>query len=179
MELSVLEYANLVGLTRFGVIKQINEGRLPAGVSVKRVGKYYIITALKRPGKPVKRKKAVAAWTGYSTWNMIKTVCSRCSEKLEENRIGKRRYCLACHNEYMRLYRPAYSSFGDEQKKKATSRSIARVAAKRGTIQKQPCEVCGSGKSQMHHDDYNKPKEVRWFCRKHHLEWHKTNVAIN
>ena len=30
---------------------------------------------------------------------------------------------------------------------------------------------------QAHHDDYNKPLEVRWLCQPCHHEWHKTNKA--
>ena len=37
---------------------------------------------------------------------------------------------------------------------------------------KQPCEVCGKTKVHAHHDDYYKPMEVRWLCKKHHLEVH-------
>lgn len=39
---------------------------------------------------------------------------------------------------------------------------------------RQPCEICGE-KAEAHHDDYNKPLEVRWLCFKHHREWHKTH----
>lgn len=37
---------------------------------------------------------------------------------------------------------------------------------------RQPCEICGCLEVQAHHDDYYKPLEVRWLCRKHHLEVH-------
>ena len=35
----------------------------------------------------------------------------------------------------------------------------------------QPCENCEES-GERHHDDYNKPKEIRWLCKKHHKELH-------
>lgn len=37
---------------------------------------------------------------------------------------------------------------------------------------RQPCVVCGDDKVDAHHEDYYKPLEVEWLCRKHHLEKH-------
>jgi hypothetical protein len=41
-----------------------------------------------------------------------------------------------------------------------------------------PCETCGK-KAEAHHDDYSKPLEVRWLCRKHHRMWHANNFPID
>lgn len=42
-----------------------------------------------------------------------------------------------------------------------------------GKLSKQPCEVCATTKDvQAHHDDYTKPLEVHWLCRKHHRAHH-------
>lgn len=46
-------------------------------------------------------------------------------------------------------------------------------AIRDGRLIKLFCEVCGDKKSQAHHDDYRKPLNVRWLCRKHHLEVHE------
>lgn len=43
----------------------------------------------------------------------------------------------------------------------------------RGELTRQPCEKCGVRKVDAHHDDYSKPLQVRWLCRKHHVEFHK------
>lgn len=52
---------------------------------------------------------------------------------------------------------------------------IFQKAIDSGEIQKQPCEICGEDKAEAHHDDYNKPLEVRWLCRNCHKEWHRNN----
>lgn len=52
---------------------------------------------------------------------------------------------------------------------------IFQKAIDTGEIQKQPCEVCGKEETEAHHDDYNKPLEVRWLCKDCHKEWHRNN----
>lgn len=64
--------------------------------------------------------------------------------------------------------------------------NLTEKAIRKGVLVPKPCEVCGfqgtgsDGRNlvQAHHDDYNKPLEVRWLCQKHHHEWHKENRAI-
>lgn len=63
---------------------------------------------------------------------------------------------------------------------------LVEKAIKKGIIiPSKVCEVCGAVKTfrdgrsgiQAHHDDYNKPLEVRWLCQKCHHEWHKNHKA--
>jgi ribosomal protein S27AE len=42
-----------------------------------------------------------------------------------------------------------------------------------GRLIRQPCEVCGEKKVEAHHDDYDKPLDVRWLCPAHHAETHR------
>jgi hypothetical protein len=46
------------------------------------------------------------------------------------------------------------------------------VELRAGRIHRGPCEVCGSKNVVAHHDDYDKPADVRWLCRVHHAAWH-------
>ena len=56
---------------------------------------------------------------------------------------------------------------------KSAAHIISGNAIRDGKLIKQPCEVCGEIKVDGHHDNYEKPLEVRWLCRKHHAEHHK------
>ena len=55
---------------------------------------------------------------------------------------------------------------------KVRAQNKARTAVIKGKIAKLPCEVCGSASVQGHHDDYDRPLDVRWLCTKHHAEHH-------
>jgi hypothetical protein len=81
-------------------------------------------------------------------------------------------YCLDCHSSYMKKWRKDHP-LTEEQRLKDNCRSYAGVYLRRGKIQKLPCENCGEENAQMHHEDYRKPLEVTWLCRKCHLHLHK------
>lgn len=65
------------------------------------------------------------------------------------------------------------------------AQNLVEKAVRRGILAPQPCEVCGAtgrmrdgrNKVQAHHDDYNKPLDVRWLCQRHHHEWHRHHKA--
>src|SRR3990167_7920051 len=97
---------------------------------------------------------------------MRKTTC-RCGNPV---RSGARN-CLACHAAAMRKFRHSHP-LTPEQRHKDNCRSYAGVYLRRGILELKPCEDCGSTESQMHHDDYDKPLEVRWKCRPCHLAHH-------
>jgi hypothetical protein len=60
---------------------------------------------------------------------------------------------------------------------KDVARNILNKAVVRGDVERKPCEVCGNPKVDGHHEDYAKPLEVRWLCRKHHMELHRKVAA--
>lgn len=66
------------------------------------------------------------------------------------------------------------------------AQNMVEYAVRKGLIEKRTsCEACrteylfkdGRTGVQAHHDDYNKPLEVRWLCQKCHHAWHKVNTA--
>ena len=48
---------------------------------------------------------------------------------------------------------------------------ILNVAIKKGKIKRGICE-CGKENAYAHHDDYNKPLEIRWMCPSCHKKYH-------
>lgn len=60
----------------------------------------------------------------------------------------------------------------EKNKVKVSAHGKLKTAVFKGLIVRKPCEVCGEIKTDAHHDDYNKPLDVRWLCRKHHLRHH-------
>ena len=59
----------------------------------------------------------------------------------------------------------------DRRRSKAHN-AVAR-AIKSGELQRCSCEQCGNEKSVAHHDDYDKPLQVRWLCQICHMRLHK------
>jgi hypothetical protein len=92
--------------------------------------------------------------------------------KVKIIKMEGQRYCKSCHAAYMRKWRKTHPLKG-EAKLKDKCRSYAYTYYKRGHLTKSPCQICGDPKSQMHHDDYSKPLQVKWFCRKCHLKYHR------
>lgn len=87
----------------------------------------------------------------------------------------KRREYYESHKEdYYRRARDSRANHPDARR----CHSIINKAISLGKIAKQPCEVCGDKSAQAHHDDYNKPLEVRWLCKKCHAKWHAEHTPI-
>jgi hypothetical protein len=57
--------------------------------------------------------------------------------------------------------------------RRSKAHSMVARAIKSGTLQRCPCEQCGNQKSVAHHDDYDKPLEVRWLCQICHVQFHQ------
>jgi hypothetical protein len=60
---------------------------------------------------------------------------------------------------------------------KAKARMLLNSAVKSGKILKMNCQICNLPYSEAHHTNYEKPLEVIWLCRKHHIEQHKKEAT--
>lgn len=59
---------------------------------------------------------------------------------------------------------------------KHMARRKLNIALESGKILKLPCSVCNEPKSEAHHEDYDKPLDVIWFCRRHHRDHHGYSI---
>jgi hypothetical protein len=99
-----------------------------------------------------------------------KATCSNCG-RLRENSGINEGYCKPCKILNKKQNRPYRT---EEQKFKEAVRKLTAAKIRQGILIRLPCEICKTEIDvQAHHDDYNKPLDVRWLCRKHHREHHK------
>ena len=63
----------------------------------------------------------------------------------------------------------------ENNKIKVAAHNAVKRAYANGSLLKQPCEICGLIDVEAHHDDYNKPLDVRFLCKVHHNLWHREN----
>lgn len=84
----------------------------------------------------------------------------------------KASFCNVCEAVKKRAYH-ATNKDSPLYKVKVAARTTLNRFIRLGYIVKQPCQVCQNVEVEAHHDDYLKPLEVRWLCRKHHAEHHK------
>jgi hypothetical protein len=82
-------------------------------------------------------------------------------EKEREKSIGRKAKKLQYQRE--RRYK---------NKVKYLAHNMVNNALRDKRLERKPCEVCGGSFTEAHHDDYMKPLDVRWLCRRHHLEVH-------
>lgn len=94
----------------------------------------------------------------------------------------KRHFCSRiCYAKYRAEIMPKeeQNSYGkgfsqEERNKRKKAREIFNHFVRDKKLIKLHCEICGSTKKvEAHHDDYNKPLVVRYFCFSCHRKWHK------
>lgn len=93
--------------------------------------------------------------------------CGKCGGEHER----RHSYCEDCHAAYMREWRKTHP-LNEAHANRDIARSYAFVNKKRGKLAPRPCCICGDTNAEMHHPHHERPLEVVWLCREHHLNWH-------
>jgi hypothetical protein len=106
----------------------------------------------------------------------MKTTCSKCG--LPNDRLPQR-YCRACHAAYARARRPRHADLEPGQKQRSIARSYANVYQRRGKIAPEPCSVCRDPVARKHHEDYSRPLQITWLCRKCHQKRHSDDKLLH
>ncbi len=57
----------------------------------------------------------------------------------------------------------------DKNPEKRKAHIAVFYAFKKGILRRDKC-FCGLSKVEAHHEDYTKPLEIQWFCKKHHVQ---------
>jgi len=86
------------------------------------------------------------------------------------------RTCRACHARYQRVWTKTHE-VSEEQCRKGIARSHANVYKRRGKLLQQPCARCNNADSEMHHEDYSQPLNIKWLCRECHLALHREDFT--
>lgn len=68
--------------------------------------------------------------------------------------------------------RATYKRCNDKHPEKRQARNALNYAIYSGKIKRMPCSQCGV-KAEAHHEDYSKPLEVLWLCKRHHQQHHQ------
>jgi hypothetical protein len=116
--------------------------------------------------------------------------CPRCKAEKSISAFGVRRnrgkviplsYCKPCQVAYGREWRrgagresAALSSRASRARypERRRARGAVNNAISRGHMVPGTCVLGGAscGATEAHHDDYTRPLDVRWVCRRHHLQ---------
>lgn len=119
----------------------------------------------------------------------IEFKCENCgnvaSDRPSHYKRKKRHFCSqGCYSDFRRDRLPIeeHSRYGkghsaEEKKKRVKARSILNHHLRDNHIERLPCEICGN-QAEAHHNDYDKPLDVRWLCFKHHRLYHKIGMKV-
>jgi hypothetical protein len=120
-------------------------------------------------------------------------ICSTCLEiksrtefyRSALNKDGLGGQCKVCHSKRVVNNReqkkllsfseiaPHKKFWLQENKLKRKAHQDVSYAIQTKRLIRQPCERCGTTEHVVaHHEDYSKPLEVVWLCKKHHKERH-------
>lgn len=109
--------------------------------------------------------------------------CRECTRAdVAKNRIDKIDYYRQYDKERAKDPERAKASYKisnrwrTEDKRRSSAHNKVARALRSGLLERQPCCICGSEDSLAHHESYDRPLEVVWYCQPHHKARHKEMV---
>lgn len=164
------------------------DNRIPMMLELKTQGKTYAEIGTMFGGLCRQRIQQILGSIGYKVPKAIDLFCSYCHTRKARTEfyISKGHtngICKPCNTLRMREYRNTHKdkikNIAHRSYLKHTDRSYARGMANHKFSESKSCEIDGcDNPGERHHDDYSKPLEIRWLCRKHHALLHATLKCV-
>ncbi len=126
-------------------------------------------------------KKSCEFYKSLKRYDGLAVYCKICIRERMVRHIRKnaekfREYDRKYYQEHKGEWKKRQEKSKEKYPEKWKARNKLRGEVRKGTIKRLPCEKCGKTPSDGHHEDYEKPLEVKWLCRLHHLELHRKYV---
>lgn len=99
-------------------------------------------------------------------------ICGQLFKTARENRyICSKEECQD-KGKYLRQKKYRINNIEKARSRDITNKAINRHFLNGHIIKREPCLVCGEIKTEAHHHNYSKPREVIHLCKPHHMELH-------
>ena len=112
----------------------------------------------------------------------IKAICEVCNKKYFARISGRIKYCGKSCSSKIKIKRTNAKFIGmsNDKELKQKANSFINNAIKAGKIiRPKVCSNCnGYDDIHAHHPDYNKPNEVKWWCRSCHWKFHYGDISV-
>lgn len=105
----------------------------------------------------------------------IAKTCQVCGEAFMTAR--KNRYICSkpecqCKGKYLSIKKYRAGNIIKSRARDVVGKAISRPYKNGNTMKRKSCIVCGVEKTEAHHHNYKKPREVNFLCKAHHLDIH-------
>lgn len=107
--------------------------------------------------------------TSFYEYTKGKCTCFRCRQC---NRAKTKTWKQTNAEKVRPRHRIVSANYRERHYDRVRARWTAGNALLRGEIARCPCVECGAPGEHMHHDDYAKPLDVKWFCKQCHERLH-------
>jgi len=130
-----------------------------------------LAAALPRTQKSIGRKLSRLKWFISKEEHSKRTIAALEVTLLGRNIVGKNNPhwkggVSKDSSRYNKRYKKRYP-------KKFKANSLVGQAVRSGSLVRQPCSICGEPNAEAHHEDYSKPFDITWLCKKHHYDYHR------
>lgn len=133
-------------------------------------------------GRRVKIENLSCAIDAYKAGESLTRVSKnfKCCRSTLRDRIKEKGLRITPHHRNSIRTGPKNNMWADGRRYHQPAVAAVGRAIKSGILQRPTeCSRCGSQVPlHAHHDDYNKPLDVRWLCFKCHYAWHRENIAV-